>query len=52
MGRYDGLIVADFLHDATAARAVITLASNGNVTTEMLRAFTLNVFRDIINAKA
>jgi uncharacterized protein with GYD domain len=48
MGRYDGVVVADFPDDATAARAVLTLAESGNVTTETLRAFTLDEFRGIV----
>lgn len=49
MGRYDGLLVADFPDDETAARAVLTLAESGNVTTETLRAFTLEEFRDVVD---
>ena len=48
MGQYDGLVVADFPDDETAAQAVLTLASSGNVTTETLRAFTMDEFRDIV----
>lgn len=50
MGRYDGLVIAEFPDDETAAQAVLTLASSGNVTTETLRAFTLDEFRDIVDA--
>jgi uncharacterized protein with GYD domain len=50
MGRYDGVVIADFPDDETAARAVLTLASSGNVTTETLRAFTQAEFRDIVDA--
>lgn len=50
MGRYDGLVIADFPDDATAAQAVLALASSGSVTTETLRAFTLDEFRDIVEA--
>ena len=48
MGRYDGVVVADFPDDATAAKGALTLAESGNVTTETLRAFTLDEFRDIV----
>jgi uncharacterized protein with GYD domain len=51
MGRYDGLVIAEFPDDATAAEAILTLASSGNVTTETLRAFTLDEFRDIVEAR-
>lgn len=50
MGRYDGVVIADFPDDATAAQAVLTLAESGNVTTETLRAFSLDEFRDIVEA--
>lgn len=49
MGRYDGIVVADFPDDATAARAVLTLAESGNVTTETLRAFSIEEFRDVVD---
>lgn len=50
MSRYDGLVIAEFPDDETAAQAALTLASSGNVTTETLRAFTLDGFRDIVDA--
>jgi uncharacterized protein with GYD domain len=50
MGRYDGVVIADFPDDGTAAQAVLTLAESGNVTTETLRAFTFEEFRDIVEA--
>ena len=50
MGRYDGVVIANFPDDATAAQAALTLAESGNVTTETLRAFTLDEFRDIADA--
>jgi len=48
MGRYDGLVVAAFPDDETAATAALALGSSGNVTTETLRAFTLEEFRDVV----
>lgn len=50
MGRYDGLVVAEFPDDETAAQAALALSKSGNVTTETLRAFTLEEFRDIVEA--
>ncbi len=50
MGRYDGVVVADFPDEEAAARAVLTLAESGNVTTETLRAFTEAEFRGIVEA--
>lgn len=52
MGQYDGLVIAEFPDDETAAQAALTLASSGNVTTETLRAFPLDEFRDIVNGMA
>ena len=50
MGRYDGVVIADFPDDSTAASAVLALASSGNVTTETLRAFPLDELHDIVDA--
>lgn len=50
MGRYDGVVVADFPDDETAARAVFSLAESGNVTVDPLRAFSLEEFRSIVDA--
>lgn len=49
MGRYDGIVIADFPDAETAAQAALTLAESGNVTTETLRAFSLDEFRDVID---
>ena len=40
LGEYDIITVADFPDDATAAAAVLTLASLGNVRAKTMRAFT------------
>lgn len=48
MGRYDGVVIVDFPDDETAAQAALRLANSGNVTTETLRAFTLEEFDDIV----
>lgn len=52
MGRYDGVVIAEFPDDETAARAVLGLARSGNVTTETLRAFTLEEFGEIADSMA
>ena len=49
MGQYDGLVIAEFPDDESAAQAVLTLASSDNVMIETLRSFTLDEFRDIVN---
>lgn len=48
MGRYDGVLIADFPDDETAAVAVLALGASGNVTTETMRAFDLDSFRDVV----
>lgn len=50
MGRYDGLVVAEFPDAETAASAALALGSGGNVATETLRAFTLEEFRDVVDS--
>ena len=40
LGEYDMITVAEFPDDATAAAAVLTLASLGNVRAKTMRAFT------------
>lgn len=50
MGRYDGVVIVDFPDDETMAQAALKLARSGNVTTETLRAFTLEEFDDIVEA--
>jgi uncharacterized protein with GYD domain len=40
LGEYDILTMAEFPDDETAAAAVLTLASLGNVRVKTLRAFT------------
>lgn len=50
MGRYDGLVIAEFPDDETAASAALALGSSGNVTTETLRAFTLEEFQGVVES--
>jgi len=50
MGQYDGVVIADFPDDATAAQAVLALAESGNVTKETLRAFSHEEFHDVVEA--
>ena len=40
LGEYDIVMVTEFPDDETAAAAVLTLASLGNVRTKTMRAFT------------
>ena len=47
MGRYDLLCVVEAPDDESFAKAILTLASQGNVQTETLKAFTEAEYRDI-----
>lgn len=49
MGRFDGLVIAEFPDDETAAQAALALGRSGSVTTETLRAFTLAEFRELVD---
>ena len=48
-GRYDMVLVAEAPDDATIAKAVLTLASKGEVQSETLRAFTESEYRSILS---
>ena len=48
MGRFDGVVVAEAPDDAAMARLVLTVAGQGNVRTETLRAFTESEVREIV----
>ena len=50
MGRYDLVCVIDAPDDETYARLLLQLGSQGNVTTETLKAFTEDEFRKIVAA--
>lgn len=48
LGQYDGVLIADFPDDETAARAALALGKSGAVTTETLKAFDLDAFGEIV----
>jgi len=50
LGRYDFVTICEFPDDATAAKAVLTLASGGSVRTETLKAFTEDEYRKVIGS--
>lgn len=50
MGRYDLICVLEAPDDETLAKGVLTLGSQGNVSTETLKAFTEDQYRKIIGA--
>ena len=49
MGRYDQVSIAEAPDDATMAKALLRLASQGNLQTETLRAFTEDEYKKIIS---
>jgi uncharacterized protein with GYD domain len=50
MGQYDQVSIVEAPDDATLARALLSLASQGNLETETLRAFTEDEYKRIISA--
>lgn len=48
MGQYDVVAISEAPDDAAAAKVALTIGSAGNVTTETLRAFTEDEYRQII----
>jgi uncharacterized protein with GYD domain len=50
MGQYDLICVLEAPDDASVAKALLTLGSQGNVQTETLKAFTEDEYRKIIGS--
>jgi uncharacterized protein with GYD domain len=50
MGRYDLVCIIEAPDDETFARAILSLASQGNVQTETLKAFSEAEYRKIIDS--
>jgi uncharacterized protein with GYD domain len=50
MGRYDAIALSEAVDDAAAAKVALAIGSAGNVTTETLRAFTEEEYREIVDA--
>lgn len=50
MGPYDVVAISEAPDDAAAAKVALAIASAGNVTTETLRAFTEDEYREIVAA--
>ncbi len=50
MGRYDIVTIWEAPNDETLAKAMLTIGSLGYVTTETLRAFTEDEFRNVVAA--
>jgi uncharacterized protein with GYD domain len=50
MGQYDGVVIVEAPDDETMARAALATGSLGNISTETLRAFTEDEFRNLVRA--
>ena len=48
MGQYDCLAVLEAPDDATVAKGILSITSQGNIATETCRAFTESEYRDIV----
>ena len=48
LGRYDIVVTTEAPDDAAVARLTLATGSQGNITTETLRAFTEDEFRKIV----
>lgn len=48
MGQYDIVAITEFPDDETAAQFALGVAGEGAVTTETLKAFTEDEYRDVI----
>jgi uncharacterized protein with GYD domain len=49
-GRYDMVIICEAPDDVTLAKAMLSVASHGNVQTETLRAFSEKEYQDIMGS--
>lgn len=47
-GEYDGLAIAEFPDDETAAQYALTLGKAGNARTQTMKAFTQDEFGDLV----
>ncbi len=50
LGHYDAVVISEGPDDETAAKFALATASQGNVSTETLRAFTEQEFRSLLSA--
>ena len=51
-GRYDMVAIVDAPDDATVAKAILSSAAQGSITTETVRAFTEDEYRRIVGGLA
>lgn len=50
MGKYDAVIISEFPNDEVAAKFLLGTASQGNVSTQTLKAFTEDEYRKIVGS--
>lgn len=50
LGQYDFVTISEFPDDESAAKAVLTLATSGNIRTETLKAFSEAEYRKIMGS--
>jgi uncharacterized protein with GYD domain len=50
LGHYDAIAVWEFPSDEVYAKAMLTVATQGNITTETLKAFTEEEYRKMLGS--
>lgn len=50
MGKYDAVIISEFPDDEAVARFTLSAASQGNITTQTMKAFNEDEYRKIISS--
>jgi uncharacterized protein with GYD domain len=50
LGQYDLVTISEASDDTAAAKVALAIGAAGNVTTETLRAFTEDEYREIVSA--
>lgn len=50
LGRYDIVTITEAADDLAAAKVALAFSSSGNITTETLRTFTAEEYREIVAA--
>jgi len=50
MGKYDAIIICEFPDDTSAARFMLSVASQGNITTQTMKAFNEEEYREILGS--
>ena len=50
MGQYDIIVITEAPDDTTVAKGLLAIASGGNITTQTLRAFREDEYKEIVNA--